>query len=514
MADTEKAAPTQVVHTPPHSSMEGAQVEIPQGWMYRSRKIAGIRIPWYASPQSQLILVAFVCFLCPGMFNALGGLGGGGQISARVNDASNTALYSTFAFVGFFAGTFTNALGIRISLSFGGIGYCIYVSSYLCYNHTENFGYSVFSGFFLGICAGILWCAQGAIMMSYPPEHQKGRYIAVFWSIFNMGGVIGALIPLGENIHVRTNSTVSDGTYIGFMVLTFCGAMMAWTLCDAKKVIRDDGSRIILMQHPTWKTEFIGLWETLFSDPWIIALWPMFFASNWFYTYQFNDFNLAQFNTRTRALNNVLYWSAQIFGAVTFAFILDFPGLRRTQRAKLVWCVLVVLTFAIWGGGYAFQTTYTRAEVGKGSDTPDDPSDDYVKMDWTSSGYIGPMFLYIFYGVFDAAWQTSIYWFMGATTNNSRKLANFAGFYKGIQSAGAAIVWRLDGLDSPPPYMNMLASCWALTAGGLLIAAPVLLMKIKDTVPVEEDVKFTDETVDDVVAHKVFANEINEPEKI
>ncbi|KAK0917967.1 hypothetical protein LTS16_022740 [Friedmanniomyces endolithicus] len=447
MADTEpeKTAPQEYVHTSTDFP-DGAEVEIPQGWMYRSRKLGPITFPWYASPQSQLILVAFVCFLCPGMFNALGGLGGGGQVTATVNDASNTALYSTFALVGFFAGTITNALGIRIALSFGGIGYCIYTSSYLCFDHTQNFGYSVFAGFFLGICAGVLWCAQGAIMMSYPPEHQKGRYIAVFWGIFNMGGVIGAL---------RRHK--SD-----------------------------------LMQHPTWKSEFIGLWETLISDPWIICLWPMFFASNWFYTYQFNDVNLAQFNTRTRALNNVLYWFFQIVGAVLFSFILDFPGMRRTTRAK---------------------TTYTRAEVNKGADTPLDPSDDYVKMDWTSHGYIGPMFLFIFYGVYDAAWQTSIYWFMGATTNNSRKLANFAGFYKGIQSAGAAIIWRLDGLDAPPPYMNIFASCWALLAGGLIIAAPVLLMKIKDTVSVEEDVKFTDESVDDVVAHKI-GHEAVDQEKV
>ncbi len=203
---------------------------------------------------------------------------------------------------------------------------------------------------------------------------------------------------------------MTDGTYIGFIVLTFLGACLAWTLCDAKKVVRSDGTRVILMQHPTWKSEFIGLWETLISDPWIICLWPMFFASNWFYTYQFNDVNLAQFNTRTRALNNVLYWFFQIVGAVLFSFILDFPGMRRTTRAKVVWCTLVVLTFAIWGGGYAFQTTYTRAEVNKGANTPLDPSDDYVKMDWTSHGYIGPMFLFIFYGVYDAAWQTSIYW--------------------------------------------------------------------------------------------------------
>ena len=72
---------------------------------------------------------------------------------------------------------------------------------------------------------------------------------------------------------------------------------------------------------------------------------------------------------------------------------------------------------------------------------------------------------------------------MGAMTNNGRKLANFAGFYKGIQSAGAAIIWRLDGLKTP--YMSLFASNWALLAGSLLIAAPVMLWKIKDTVSLE-----------------------------
>ena len=64
-------------------------------------------------------------------------------------------------------------------------------------------------------------------------------------------------------------------------------------------------------------------------------------------------------------------------------------------------------------------------------------------------------------------------------TNNGRKLANFAGFYKGIQSAGAAIIWRLDGLHNPPSYMALFASSWGLLAGSLLIAAPVMLWKIK-----------------------------------
>jgi hypothetical protein len=89
--------------------------------------------------------------------------------------------------------------------------------------------------------------------------------------------------------------------------------------------------------------------------------------------------------------------------------------------------------------------------------------------------------------------------FMGALTNNGRKLANFAGFYKGIQSAGGAIMWRLDGLDNPPSYMALFGSCWGLLAGSLLLALPVILLKVRDHVPLEEDLKFTDETAADVL---------------
>ncbi|KAI9710422.1 MAG: hypothetical protein M1812_007458 [Candelaria pacifica] len=496
----------------PAQSVEPAEVERPRGWRYKRLRIGPIALPCYASPESQLILVSFVCFLCPGMFNALNGLGGGGQENASANAASNSALYATFAVVGFFAGTVVNALGIRSTLSFGGLGYCVYVSSYLCYSHTQNFGYVVFSGLLLGSCAGILWSAQGAIMMSYPHEKDKGRFIAWFWIIFNLGAVIGSLITLGLNYHKsgdKETDTVSDGTYIGFLVLTFLGACLAWTLVDAKHVVRRDGSRIILMKHPTWKTEILGLWETLWNDPYIILLFPMFFASNWFYTYQFNDVNHARFNTRTRALNDTLYWLAQIFGALVFGFALDIPNIRRTTRARAAWVAMFVLTFAIWGGGYVFQMKYTRKDT---IISEDKSVHNPFILDWKSTGYVGPMFLYIFYGFYDAAWQTCVYWFMGAISNNSRKLANFAGFYKGIQSAGAAIIWRLDGLHSPPPYMNLFASCWVLLAGSLVIALPVMLLKIKDTVPVEEDLKFTDETIEDVMGHE-FMIEFPEKEK-
>ena len=209
-ASTEKPTAAQETETQNHLGMEErGEISRPTGWMYKPLRIGPIKLTWYASPPTQLVLVALVCFLCPGMFNAVNGLGGGGQVTATVADNSNVALYSTFSVVGFFAGTIVNRLGIKVTLSLGGFGYFVYVASYLSFNHDQNAGFVVFAGALLGLCAGLLWAAQGAIMMSYPGEGSKGRYISWFWMIFNMqvyskgcgnitnilrGAVIGSLV--------------------------------------------------------------------------------------------------------------------------------------------------------------------------------------------------------------------------------------------------------------------------------------------------------------------------------
>ncbi|KAK4176183.1 major facilitator superfamily domain-containing protein [Triangularia setosa] len=467
--------------------------------MYKGFRL-GKSEAWYASPIVQLLMVAMVCFLCPGMFNALTGLGAGGQVDPGAQNDANTALYSTFAVVAFFSGTVTNLFGVKPTLAFGALGYCIYAASFLSYNHNENRGFVVFAGAFLGICAGLLWTAQGTIMMSYPSEDKKGRYISWFWIIFNLGAVIGSLVPLGQNINATGSSAVNDGTYIGFIVLMLVGAALALLLCNASNVIRHDGTKVILMKNPSWKTEIKGLAETITLAPWVILLFPMFFASNIFYTYQLNDMNL-QFNTRTRTLNSLLYWTSQILGASVFGYALDITRFRRSVRAKASLVVLFSLTFVIWGGGWAWQRLQVPREVLEAPDST------HRRIDWTDGGekYIGPMFLFMFYGFYDAAWQTCIYWYMGALSNSGRKAANLAGFYKGIQSAGAAVFWRLDGLKTP--FNTIFGVTWGLLAAALLFAAPVIWLKVKDTVTAEEDLKFSDETITDVVTTKDAAKE-------
>ncbi|KYK56379.1 hypothetical protein DCS_03379 [Drechmeria coniospora] len=475
----------------PRHHDDGTDVDftLPPGWRYRQRRLFGYTLPWYASPKAQLGMVAFVCFLCPGMFNALGGLGGGGKADATLANNMNTALYSTFAVFGFFGGTFVNKLGVKWTLSFGGVGYCIYAISLLVSVHHYVPAFNIFAGVLLGLCAGLLWTAQGTIMISYPNERQKGRYFAWFWAIFNMGAVIGSLIPLGTNIHTTANVTVADGTYIGFIVLMAFGAFLALFLCDASDVVRPDGSRVVLMKNPSWQSELKGLYETIRFEPFVIFLFPMFFSSNWFYVYQQNNVNGAHFGTRTKALNSLLYWIAQIVAAMIWGYVLDIEHVRRSVRARASLVVLLVLTMAIWGGGYAFQLTYTRESV--------NPDAGFQPTDWEDSGYVGPMFLYILYGLYDAAWQATVYWYMGALSNSGRRSANYVGFYKGIQSAGAAIMANLDARKIP--FMTELISNWVLLSVSIVIASPVIFLKIKDHVAIEEDLMGTDETVQDVL---------------
>jgi MFS family permease len=124
--------------------------------------------------------------------------------------AQNTALYSAFAVFGFFGGTFINKLGVRWTLAFGGIGYSIYAISLLVSVHASVAGFNLFAGTWLGICAALLWTAQGTIMISYPTEEQKGRYFAWFWGIFNMGAVIGSLVRSCSVYSYRVTNTQLD----------------------------------------------------------------------------------------------------------------------------------------------------------------------------------------------------------------------------------------------------------------------------------------------------------------
>lgn len=204
--------------------------------------------------------------------------------------------------------------------------------------HPNASDFVIVAGAILGLCAGLLWTAQGCMMMAYPTEAQKGVFIGIFWAIFNLGAVIGSAVALGLNFnnqvrgsalmlnfiveHLRRVVQVSSRLehrhnqsdfdssswkrylcecfitsqriftlestqhQIGFLILTLIGVALAPLMADPGRIVRIDGTKVTLHHQPSWKTEFYSLYVALRTDPMIVLLFPMFVASNYFYTWR------------------------------------------------------------------------------------------------------------------------------------------------------------------------------------------------------------------------------------
>ncbi|KAK6260447.1 hypothetical protein SCA6_014921 [Theobroma cacao] len=369
----------------------------------------------YNSPLVQVSLIGLVCFCCPGMFNALSGMGGGGQVDPTAANNANTALYTTFSVFGILGGGIYNIFGPRITLAVGCSTYVLYAGSFLYYNHHHDQTFPIIAGGLLGVGAGLLWAGQGAIMTSYPTPDRKGTYISLFWTIFNLGGVMGGLIPFILNYHRENSESVNDKTYITFMCFMSAGALISSAILSPDRVVRDDGTRCTNIKYSNVYIEAFEIVK-LFRNWKLRLIIPAAWASNFFYTYQFNNFNGLKFNLRTRGLNNVFYWGAQMIGSVGIGYVLDFSFKSRRTRGLVGIGVVAVLGTAIWGGGLASQ---------------------------------------------------------------------YAGFYKGAQSAGAAVAWQVD--KHKVPLLNQLIINWALTTLSYPLLGLLVYLAVKDDSKSAED---------------------------
>ena len=118
---------------------------------------------------------------------------------------------------------------------------------------------------------------------------------------------------------------------------------------------------------------------------------------------------------------------------------------------------------SISGGGYAFQEWQDRRlTAGFKQD-----------IDCTQgSESTGPIFLYIFYGAYNALWQGVCYWLIGTESNSTSRAVLLVGEYKTFQATGGAMAWRINTLHKAP--MTQLGMNWALSIGALVLVLPTV----------------------------------------
>ncbi|ORY33562.1 hypothetical protein BCR33DRAFT_755020 [Rhizoclosmatium globosum] len=420
--------------------------------------------------RTQLYVISFVCFLCPGMFNALNALPTASPSAQQVKDQQNAALYFCFSIMGLLAGGLNNILGPRVLTMIGGTGYAIYASAQYNVFKQQDAGsksdisnsanaFSIFSGAYLGICAGMLWAAQGQICLTYPTESQKGTFFATFWIVFNLGAVLGNAIGTALAWHTGSDGcelrfqvvfhscqvdAMNDAMYLIFIVLMACGSVVALLIQPPGTIIREDQSQIETPPTNVFR-EFVEIIK-LFTNPAMLTILIPCMSSNWFYTYQFGPF-AKYFSGRTNGLKAIFYWLAQAGGAWVLGNIfLDNPRFPRTQRAWIGCGIMTLCTLVFFGGGAAFQYVAESRNYHL----------DLIDAESSFSRFVGPWILYISFGLYDAFFQVYVNYLIGAISNDSEVLSRYSGFYKGTQSFAGGISWALNGFVSMCRVMLLL----------------------------------------------------------
>jgi hypothetical protein len=359
----------------------------------------------------------------------------------EVASDATAVIYGFFAASSVFSPAVNNLLGAPRTLFVGTLGYLSYIGSLLYFrSYPTDFGQFVvlFAAALNGISASLLWTAQGQLCMAYPTEVNKGLYLGVFWVIFNFGGVVGGVVSLISNLD-SSGSTQSITTIYIFCAVMGVGTCISFFLASPSKVSRIDGSEIVI-EKSDWKSEarkIVGL----ATDPTMIALLPLFAYSNFFYAYQFGPYQ-SIFNARTQGFNNIFYWGAQMLGAYIIGKYLDIPTLSPRTKGIVSFWAFGLYTAAVWG-----FTTW--ANIGrKIDDIQAGPprSEGINPLDFDKAAEFFPLFfLYFCCGAADAFVQNWSYWLMANLTTDVSKLGQYAGFYKGIQAAGGAISWKING---------------------------------------------------------------------
>ena len=178
----------------------------------------------YRTGTAQTVLLGLVFFCVPGMWNSITSMAGGlGDARPRrwrppPRTRSTPSLRSSRRRYA--------SLGARATLFLGSLGYSVYVASLLLYHlGVVPSALVAAAGALNGVCAGLLWVANGVLLYTYAGVDGRGFLFGVFWVVFNLGAVVGGVLSFAENFE-HTGAKASTSTFATFLSLMVLGALL------------------------------------------------------------------------------------------------------------------------------------------------------------------------------------------------------------------------------------------------------------------------------------------------
>lgn len=110
--------------------------------------------------------------------------------------------------------------------------------------------------------------------MSLAPSGARGKYLALWIVSRNLGQLVGGAINLSKNHKKGVTGGVTPDTYVAFLIIESLALPFAFLISPLEKVVRSDGTRILVSEPVGSKKEIKMIKSTMTSSLIILsALW-------------------------------------------------------------------------------------------------------------------------------------------------------------------------------------------------------------------------------------------------
>ncbi|KAK6951505.1 hypothetical protein Daesc_006026 [Daldinia eschscholtzii] len=187
----------------------------------------------------------------------------------------------------------------------------------------------------------------------------------------------------------------------------------AFLISPLERVVRSDGTRILVSEKLTFKEEFKLIRFTMTSKLILLsalwAVWSFFYSGTW------STYLGIYFSVRSRALSSLISPFFCIVGCFGLGFILDIKSLSQRRRAQLGLFVVVILNLGVYIWSIIMQAKFNTTNPGK--------------IDWDEPLYASSFLPYFFVQTTGPLSQSYMYWLLSSfATDAQSNVRNGAAF--------------------------------------------------------------------------------------
>lgn len=422
-------------------------------------------VPWwkrvYKHSLTQMLLLSVQAFCGPAMSDAIAGLGGGGLATPQTSNIATAINYAMLALVCLVGGPLVNKLGVKWALVLGALSFPIRGSSYYCNSAFGNQWYLIVGGVVTGLGTGCWYVAESGAIMSLAPTGARGKYLALWIVSRNLGQLVGGAINLAKNHERGADGGITPDTYVAFIIIQCLALPFAFLLAPLERVVRSDGTRILVSARLGTRDEFRLIRTTmtssliLLSSGW--ALWSFFYSGTW------STYLALYFSTRARALSSLVSPFFCIIGCFGLGFLLDMRGVSQRRRAQLGLFTVVLLNTGVYIWSIVMQVRFNDHHPGA--------------IDWDEPLYARAFLPYFFVQTTGPLSQSYMYWLLSSFATDAQANVRNGAAFRCLEAVGQAISYAMNTQISTSPLIGFIVS-FALMGASLL---PML--KLVNTTP-------------------------------